>query len=200
MAATSRAAFANTTLPLRLPLWDVTLSQQRSVMPTITEVDTFQIHGALCHRQGSPSPVEGNVPSYAQLYIYDPSYDAQRQSERNENLDNEVIENPSTLLSQWNPFARIYRHAYEILSNRESSRINREDRANSNGSTESGSSYIVISSSMRMHLIKGDDKRTHNLPTMEEVAVAIPIEYIDRNFRDIVLTLRSSSRNDSLRQ
>ncbi|KAG1178386.1 hypothetical protein G6F70_000108 [Rhizopus microsporus] len=151
-------------------------------------------------RNANNNRVEGNVPSYAQLYIYDPSYDAQRQSERNENLDNEVIENPSTLLSQWNPFARIYRHAYEILSNRESSRINREDRANSNGSTESGSSYIVISSSMRMHLIKGDDKRTHNLPTMEEVAAAIPIEYIDRNFRDIVLTLRSSSRNDSLRQ
>ncbi|CEG74052.1 hypothetical protein RMATCC62417_09322 [Rhizopus microsporus] len=51
-----------------------------------------------------------------------------------------------------------------------------------------------------MHLIEEDDKRTHSLPTMEEVAAIIPIEYIDRIFRDIVLTLRSSSRNDSLRQ
>jgi hypothetical protein len=49
-----------------------------------------------------------------------------------------------------------------------------------------------------MHLIERDDKRTHNLPTMEEVAVVIPIEYIDRNFHDIILTLGSSSRNDSL--
>ena len=53
---------------------------------------------------------------------------------------------------------------------------------------------------MRMHLIEGYDKRTHNLPTMEEATAVIPIEYINRNFHDIVLTLKSSSRNDSLRQ
>ncbi|CEG73013.1 hypothetical protein RMATCC62417_08479 [Rhizopus microsporus] len=64
--------------------------------------------------------------------------------ERNENLDNEIIENPSTLLSQCNLFARIYRHAYKILANHESSSINSEDRATSNGSTESGSSYKSI--------------------------------------------------------
>jgi hypothetical protein len=35
---------------------------------------------------------------------------------------------------------------------------------------------------------------------MEEVTVVIPIEYSDRIFRDIVLTLGSNNRNDSLRQ
>ncbi|CEG83054.1 hypothetical protein RMATCC62417_17030 [Rhizopus microsporus] len=162
-------------------------------------LSAFQIHGALCHCQGPLIPVEGNAPSYAQLYIYDPSYVAQRRSERNENLENENIENLSTLLSQCNPFVRIYRHAYEILSNHESSGINSEDRANNNGSAESGSPYIIISSSMRMRLIEGGVRCTYNLPTMVEVAAAIPIEYIDRSFRDIVLTLGSSSRNDSLR-
>ncbi|CEG83071.1 hypothetical protein RMATCC62417_17047 [Rhizopus microsporus] len=157
------------------------------------------IHGALCHRQGSSIPFEGNAPSYAQLYIYDPSYVAQRLSERNENLDNEIIDNLSTLLSQCNPLAGIYYHTYEILSNHESSSINSEDRANNNGYAESGSPYIIISSSMRMRLIEGGDRRTHNLPTMEEVAAVIPIEYSNRSCRDIVLTLRSSSRNDSLR-
>ncbi|CEG73986.1 hypothetical protein RMATCC62417_09264 [Rhizopus microsporus] len=48
-----------------------------------------------------------------------------------------------------------------------------------------------------MRLIEGSDRRTHNLPTMEEIAAVIPIEYSDRGFRDIVLTLRS---NNSLRQ
>ena len=100
---------------------------------------------------------------------------------RNENMKQEIIKNLLTVLSQCNPFVRIYRHAYGILSNHESSSINNEDKGNNNGSAESGSPYIIISSSMRMHLIKGGVRRTHNLPTMEEVATVIPIEYIDRN-------------------
>lgn len=38
---------------------------------------------------------------------------------------------------------------------------------------------------MKMRLTEGDDRRTHKLPTMEEIAAAIPIEYSYRNFRDI---------------
>lgn len=53
---------------------------------------------------------------------------------------------------------------------------------------------------MRMWLIEGGDRRTHNLPTMKEAATVIHIEYSDRTFRDIVLTLRSNNRNDSRRQ
>ena len=53
---------------------------------------------------------------------------------------------------------------------------------------------------MRMCLIEGGDIRAQDLSKMEEVAAVTPIEYIDRNFCDVVLTLRSSSRNDSLRQ
>ena len=51
-----------------------------------------------------------------------------------------------------------------------------------------------------MRLIEGWDIRAQDLSKMEEVAATTPIEHIDRNFRDIVLILRSSSRNDSLRQ
>ncbi|PHZ12885.1 uncharacterized protein RHIMIDRAFT_236924 [Rhizopus microsporus ATCC 52813] len=162
-------------------------------------LNAFQIYSAFCHCQGSLLPVEGNAPSYAQLYIYDPSYAAQRRSERNENLDNETIENLSALLSECNPFARIYCHAYEILSNHKNFSTNSEDRANNNGSAESESPYIIISSSMRMHLTEEGDKRAHDLLIMEEVPAAIFIEYSNRSCCDIVLTLRSSSRNDSLR-
>ena len=162
-------------------------------------LNAFQIHGALCHRQGHLLSVEGNASLYAQLYIYDPSYAAQRRSERNENLKNGNIESLSIMLAQCNPFARIYCHAYKILSNHESFSINSEKRSSNNGSTESGSPYIIISSSMRIRLIEGDDRRAQDLPTMEKVVAVIQIEYNDRGFCNIVLTLRSSSRNDSLR-
>ncbi|KAG1233505.1 hypothetical protein G6F68_003519 [Rhizopus microsporus] len=93
------------------------------------------------------------------------------------------------MLVQCNPFASVYRHAHEILSNHEND--------SNNDQTETNAPYIVISPSMGMRLIEGGDRRFQNLPTMEEVAAVIPIEYSDRSFRDIVLTLRG---NDSLRQ
>lgn len=52
------------------------------------------------------------------------------------------------MLPQYNPFARIYRHAYEILSNPESFSTNSEDKLNNDGSAESGSSYMIVSPSM----------------------------------------------------
>ena len=120
----------NTTFAFTSLGCDIVSAEGRNANNNRGGLNSFQIHDALCHSQGSLLPVEGRAPSYAQLHIYDPSYDAQRRSERNENLDNEIIENPSTLLSRCNPFARIYRHAYEILSNHESSSINSKDRAN----------------------------------------------------------------------
>ncbi|ORE22817.1 hypothetical protein BCV71DRAFT_240819 [Rhizopus microsporus] len=94
----------------------------------------------------------------------------------------------STMLAQCNPFASVYRHTHEILSNHETD--------SNNYQTETNTPYIVISPSMRMRLIEGGDRRIQNLPTMEEVTAVIPIKYSDRNFRDIVFTLRS---NNSLR-
>ncbi|ORE00884.1 hypothetical protein BCV72DRAFT_180820, partial [Rhizopus microsporus var. microsporus] len=152
-------------------------------------LNAFQIHGALCHRQGLLTPVEGSEPSYAQLYIFDPSSAAERRQARNNNLDPEIVRELSVMLAQCNPFARIYRHAHEILSNHESSNT----VSDGNDHTEVSAPYIIISPSMRMRLIEGSDRRTHNLPTMEEIAAVIPIEYSDRSFRDIVLTLRSNS-------
>ncbi|KAG1179063.1 hypothetical protein G6F70_003140 [Rhizopus microsporus] len=80
-------------------------------------LNAFQIHGALCYRQGPLTPVEGSEPSYAQLYIFDPSYAAERRQARNSNLDPQIIRELSVMLAQCNPFERVYRHAHEILSN-----------------------------------------------------------------------------------
>ncbi|CEI99890.1 hypothetical protein RMCBS344292_13966 [Rhizopus microsporus] len=150
------AAFAFTSLEC-----DVVSAEERNANSNNRRggLNAFQIHGALCHRQGPLLSVEGNASLYAQLYIYDPSYAAQRRSERNENLENGNIESLSIVLAQCNPFARIYCHAYKILSNHERFSINSEKRSSNNGSTENGSPYIIISSSMRMHLIEGGDRR-----------------------------------------
>ncbi|ORE12766.1 hypothetical protein BCV71DRAFT_268915 [Rhizopus microsporus] len=127
------------------------------------------------HCQEPLIPVEDNAPLYVQLYNYNLPYAPQRQSERNENLVHEIIINLSGMLAQCNPFAHIYRHAYEILKNHEGSSINSEDESNNDSSTKSGSSYIIISPSMRMRLIEGDDRHTHSLPTMEEAVAVIVV-------------------------
>jgi hypothetical protein len=102
-------------------------------------LNAFQIHGVLCHCQSPLTPVEGSESSYAQLYIFDPSYAAERRQARNSNLDPEIIRELSVMLAQCNPFARVYRHAHEILSNHESD--------SNNDQTETNTPYIVISPS-----------------------------------------------------
>ncbi|ORE20539.1 hypothetical protein BCV71DRAFT_163036, partial [Rhizopus microsporus] len=83
------AAFAFTSLGC-----DIVSAEERNANSNNRRggLNAFQIHGALCHRQGPLFLVEGNASLYAQLYIYDPSYAAQRRSERNENLKNGNIE------------------------------------------------------------------------------------------------------------
>ncbi|CEG75870.1 hypothetical protein RMATCC62417_10846 [Rhizopus microsporus] len=171
---------------------DIVSAEERNANNNRGGLSAFQIHDALCHRQGPLTPTEDSEPSYIQLYIFDPCYAAERRQVRNSNLDPEIIRELSVMLAQCNPFAHVYRHAHEILSNHESD--------SNNAQTETNTPYIVISPSMRMHLIKGGNRRTHNLPTMEEVTAVIPIAYSDKSFRSIVLTSRSSNRDDRLRQ
>ncbi|ORE15018.1 hypothetical protein BCV71DRAFT_186178, partial [Rhizopus microsporus] len=149
----------------------------------------FQIYGALCHRHGPLTPVEGSEPYYVQLYIFDPSCAAERRQARNSNLDPETIRELSAMLAQCKPFVRVYRHAHEVLSNHESSNT----VSDGNNQREDSTPCIIISPSMRMRLIEGSDRRTHNLPAMEEIVAVIPIEYSDRSVCDIVLTLRGNT-------
>ncbi|KAG1168555.1 hypothetical protein G6F70_009064 [Rhizopus microsporus] len=81
--------------------YDIVSAEERNANNIRDEFNAFQIHGALCHRQGPLIPYEDSEPSYAQLYIYDPSFAAQRRSERNENLNLEIITELSTMLSHF---------------------------------------------------------------------------------------------------
>ena len=63
-------------------------------------LNVFQVHGTLCRRQGPLTPVESSEPSYAQLYIFDPSYAAERRQARNSSLDPGIIRELSAILAQ----------------------------------------------------------------------------------------------------
>ncbi|PHZ11487.1 uncharacterized protein RHIMIDRAFT_298138, partial [Rhizopus microsporus ATCC 52813] len=180
------AVFAFTSLRFNIALVEERASNENSR----GGLHAFQIHGELYHLHSPllPSDDDSN-PSYAQLYIYDPSYAAERHSERNNNLDSETIRELSFMFSQYNPFAQIYRHAYIILNARES---NGNSAGNNNVSP-----YIAISSDMKMRLIEGGNRRTQSLPIIEEIAAIIPTEYGDKSFRDTFLTWRRTDDNTS---
>ena len=55
---------------------DIVSAEERNANNSRDGLNAFQIHDFLCHFQLPLLSVEGNTPLYAQLYIYDPSYDA----------------------------------------------------------------------------------------------------------------------------
>lgn len=80
-----------------------------------------------------------------------------------------MISTVSVMFAHCNPFAHIYCHAHEILRDRESS----STISDSNDQIEANIPYIVISPFIRMRLIEGGDRRTHNLQTIEIVAATV---------------------------
>ena len=73
------------------------------------------MNGELCHHMGSLLPDEGQAPSYAQLYIYDPEAALDARRRRNRNLDPTVLMDLQTMILAVNPYATLYKHAYEII-------------------------------------------------------------------------------------
>ncbi|KAK4512246.1 uncharacterized protein ATC70_002942 [Mucor velutinosus] len=155
-------------------------------------ITTVGAHGELYHMQ---APLNfGNAPKYNQLYIYDPEYTAACRSAnpRNQHLDDSTIEALSEIIDDaircGNPFVRIYKHAHEILGAEE------ERQAQDHVSEDA---YIRLNPQMRLELIVGEDRRTQNLPTVNEIAAVIPNEYADSSFRDILVIYRNSSFTSS---
>ncbi|KAK4521041.1 Isochorismatase domain-containing protein [Mucor velutinosus] len=155
-------------------------------------VTPVSAHGELYHMQ---APLNfGNAPKYNQLYIYDPEYAAACRSAnpRNQHLDDSIIEALSEMIDDpvrcGNPFVRIYKHAHEILSAEE------ERQAQDHVSEDA---YIRLNPQMRLELVVGEDRRTQNLPTVNEIAAIIPNEYADSSFRDILITYRNSTSTNS---
>ncbi|PIA61726.1 hypothetical protein AQUCO_00200011v1 [Aquilegia coerulea] len=130
----------------------------------------FTIHGELRHRIGSLLPAEGVEPNYAQLYIYDASTALAFRESRNPHLRNDVLGIINTVLLETNDLCRLYRRAFEILSE-----VALEDHA------------IPAS----LHYTPGTDPRCFNLPTTNEIAVILPgDENVPITTRDLILRLQ----------
>jgi Helitron helicase-like domain at N-terminus len=128
----------------------------------------FRIHGELRHLSGSLLPEETARPCYSQLYIYDPQAAYQHRISRNENLSLNTMQLLQHVMTDYNAYAPIYQHAYEVLR-----------------------MYDAPDYTVKLCVVPGHDPRRYNLPTADEVGVILPGENVfEGDRRDIVIHLR----------
>ncbi|KAG0691739.1 hypothetical protein DFH29DRAFT_819048, partial [Suillus ampliporus] len=79
--------------------------------------NAFCIHGSLHHLMGSLMPPEGQQPSYAQLYVYDPEEATNIHATRpgNEGLDHRILRELHDMLYRCHPYTPLYKQAYQIM-------------------------------------------------------------------------------------
>lgn len=140
-------------------------------------IQSFCIHGELFHYQGSVVPEPGETPAFAQLFFYDPDYATNVRCARNTRLNRSLLLQLTTMLTDINPFIRIYKTARERLAN------------------QSQNLRILLNPQIRLVVESGADRRRENLPTSDEVAVIIPDETAEQSCRDILLAVRNPGRN-----
>ena len=109
---------------------------------------SFRIQGELCHWSGSLAPSEGEEPTFAQLYVYDPATALEVRCRCNNKLNPLTLQVLQDVLWESHPYAAIYCHAHELL----------QDES--------------MDLSIRLHCI--GDKRRYNLPIANEVTIIIP--------------------------
>jgi len=126
----------------------------------------FKIQGELHHLTGALLSHDDHPPTYAQIYILDTAEQLNVRRLNNRNLDPVVMDDLQTMLLDSHPYIGYYRHAYELIREKEQKEI-----------------------SIRLHINLQQDQRTHNLLTAEEIAVIIPEEGMHHAIdnRDVVL-------------
>lgn len=137
----------------------------------------FQIHGELFHWQGPLQPAPQEAPVFAQLFFYDPDYATDIRNQRYPQLDRTILRGLHEMLTDHNPFIRIYKTARERLA------------------SQTGQFRLLLNPQMRLILQSGADRRRENLPTATELAGILPDEFADESRRDILLAVRESTCN-----
>ncbi|XP_010527539.1 PREDICTED: uncharacterized protein LOC104804874 [Tarenaya hassleriana] len=137
---------------------------------------TYRIHGQNYHRLGSLLPMEGKMPRFAQLYIYDTANEIQNrlnalfQREQDEQLDIDILSGLVEMLDTYNELAKTFRKA--------------RDR------------YVVGDfNGMKIRLIGPRNRgKQYELPTGDEVAGLIVGELSQTAAeRDIIVHLQDSN-------
>ena len=138
----------------------------------------FQIHGELFHYQGPLVAGSQEVPSFAQLFFYDPDYATNVRATRYPQLDRTILAELAQVLTDCNPFIHIYQTARERLADQLPEQFR-----------------LLLNPQVRLVIESGADRRRENLPTSDELAVILPDEFAERSRRDIVLAVRDPARN-----
>jgi hypothetical protein len=117
------------------------------------------------------------VPSFAQLFFYDPAYATDIRANQYSHLDRTILLQLTEMLMDCNPFIRIYKTARERLA------------------TQQADFRILLNPQLRLVMEAGADRRRENLPTSDEVTAIIPDEFTDASRRDLVLAVREAGQD-----
>ena len=117
----------------------------------------FRICGQFFHRIGNLRPNQDILPTYCQLYIYDPvaAVNFRMQQCGNDLCLNDLMFRLQTIITEENPFALAFKNMAEV-----------EDEEIRRAALEGRSVSVV-----KMSLLEGQDRRRYSLPSHNEVAV-----------------------------
>ena len=144
----------------------------------------FQIHGALYHLAGPLQPAANVRPQFAQVFLYDPEDAIEQLRIRpgghalSEAIEIVLFQQLLEMLHNCNPFIAIYRTVHE-----------RMQEAIANVPAEQ--LQVILNPRMELICATGADRRRHNVPIANEIAIIIPDEYGIAGHRDIVLAHRN---------
>ena len=150
----------------------------------------FQIHGALYHLTGPLQHATNVRPQFAQIFLYDPEDAIEQLRIRpgghalSEAIEVVLLQQLLEMLHSYNPFIAIYRTAHkrmqEVIANVPPEQLR-----------------LILNPRMELICATGSDRRRHNVPVANEVAMIIPDEYGIASVRDIVLAYRNSTNESA---
>ncbi|XP_065660989.1 uncharacterized protein LOC136084609 [Hydra vulgaris] len=116
----------------------------------------FRICGQVFHRIGNLKPNQDVLPTYCQLYIYDPlaAVNFRMQQRGNDLCLNDLMFRLQTIISEENPFALAFKNMAEV-----------EDEEIRQAALEGRSVSVE-----KMSLLEGHDRRRYNPSSHNEVA------------------------------
>ena len=155
----------------------VSYKKDTRIDPAMGGIQCFQICGQLFHFHGPLRPPSHETPSFAQLFFYDPAYATDIRANQYSQLDRTILLRLTEMLTDCNPFIRIYKTARERLA------------------TQQADFRILLNPRLQLVIEAGADRRRENLPTSNEVTVIIPDEFTDASRRDLVLAVREAGQD-----
>jgi hypothetical protein len=144
---------------------------------SLAGIQCFQIHGQLFHFHGPLRPAVNEVPSFAQLFFYDPVYATDLRANGFSQLDRTILLRLTEMLTDCNPFILLYKTARERLA------------------TQQTDFRILLNPQLRLVIEAGADRRRENLPTSDEITAIISDEFMDASRRDLVLAVREAGQD-----